>query len=303
MPVTFVTYTIGMLALSGFPLFFSGFWSKDEILHAAHLWPTSQIPFYLGVFGALLTAFYMTRQLYSVFAGASRLPEPTEIDATHHAGHHDHAPTPHESPAMMTIPLVLLAGCTVLLGFLGTPTWPWLQSFLEDTPATASLAGLTTNGFLPLLLTSTVVVLAGLFLGYYLYGRKPIEAAATPDPLEAAQPALFKTLAAAFYFDALYAHTIVLLTNLLADISAFLDLWLFNGLVQLISYTALGLAHLDTLFDRTVVNAGFDLGTQTVASSGRILARLQAGRIQLYLKFIGAAAIVLIALLLWGGAR
>jgi NADH-quinone oxidoreductase subunit L len=81
MPVTFVTYTIGMLALSGFPLFFSGFWSKDEILHAAHLWAPSQIPFYLGVFGALLTAFYMTRQLYYVFAGASRLPVPIPVSA------------------------------------------------------------------------------------------------------------------------------------------------------------------------------------------------------------------------------
>ena len=309
MPVTFVTYTIGMLALSGFPLFFSGFWSKDEILHAAHLWQPSQIPFYLGVFGALLTAFYMTRQLYYVFAGSSRLPLPTEIDAHHHAtlNNHDHVPAPHESPAIMTIPLMLLAACAILLGFLGTPAWPWLQSFLEDIPATASLAALTTNGFLPLLLTSTLVVFAGLFLGYFLYGRKPILASeitvATPDPLAEAQPALFKTLTYAFYFDTLYAHTIVPATYLLARVSAFLDLWLFNGLVQLISYTALGLAHLDTFFDRTVVNAGFDLGTETVASSGRLLSLLQAGRIQLYLKFIGAAAILLIALLLWGGAH
>ncbi len=58
-----------MLALCGFPLFFSGFWSKDEILHAAHGWSVSQVPFYLGAFGALLTAFYMTRQMYYVFGG------------------------------------------------------------------------------------------------------------------------------------------------------------------------------------------------------------------------------------------
>jgi NADH-quinone oxidoreductase subunit L len=51
MPVTFATYAIGMLALAGFPLFFSGFWSKDEILHAAHGWPVSHIPFYLGCAG------------------------------------------------------------------------------------------------------------------------------------------------------------------------------------------------------------------------------------------------------------
>ena len=81
MPVTFATYAVGMLALSGFPLLFSGFWSKDEILHAAHGWGVSRWPFYLGIFGALLTAFYMTRQVCYVFFGqrgqASRWPPPT----------------------------------------------------------------------------------------------------------------------------------------------------------------------------------------------------------------------------------
>jgi NADH-quinone oxidoreductase subunit L len=56
-----------MLALCGFPLFFSGFWSKDEILRAAHTWSISQAPFYIGALGALLTAFYMTRQVFYVF--------------------------------------------------------------------------------------------------------------------------------------------------------------------------------------------------------------------------------------------
>src|SRR5258708_7859444 len=59
MPVTFATYAIGMMALSGVPIFFSGFWSKDEILHAARSWSVTRWPFYLGVVGAFLTAFYM----------------------------------------------------------------------------------------------------------------------------------------------------------------------------------------------------------------------------------------------------
>src|SRR3954465_4688442 len=70
MPVTFATYGIGMLALSGFPLLFSGFWSKDAILASAHEWHSGKGPFYLLVFGALLTAFYMTRQVSYVFFGA-----------------------------------------------------------------------------------------------------------------------------------------------------------------------------------------------------------------------------------------
>src|SRR5262249_31856215 len=73
MPVTFATYAVGMMALSGVPIFFSGFWSKDEILHAAHGWPLTHWPFYLGIAGAFLTAFYMTRQMAFVFFGSCRL--------------------------------------------------------------------------------------------------------------------------------------------------------------------------------------------------------------------------------------
>ena len=72
MPVTFATYAVGMMALSGVPLLFSGFWSKDEILHAAWQWPISRGPFLLGLVGTLLTAFYMTRQVGYVFFGTLR---------------------------------------------------------------------------------------------------------------------------------------------------------------------------------------------------------------------------------------
>ena len=76
MPVTFITYAVGMLALSGFPLLFSGFWSKDDILHAAHSWTVSRVPFYLGLLGAFLTAFYMMRQIVYVFFGQHRAGGP-----------------------------------------------------------------------------------------------------------------------------------------------------------------------------------------------------------------------------------
>src|SRR5206468_8377975 len=72
MPITFTTYAVGMMALSGVPLFFSGFWSKDEILHSAMNWQPSRVPFYFGVAGAFLTAFYMTRQVWYVFFGPYR---------------------------------------------------------------------------------------------------------------------------------------------------------------------------------------------------------------------------------------
>src|SRR6266446_380867 len=72
MPVTFATYAVGMMALAGVPLFFSGFWSKDEILHHAMNWQASRWPFYFGIAGAFLTAFYMTRQVWYVFFRARR---------------------------------------------------------------------------------------------------------------------------------------------------------------------------------------------------------------------------------------
>src|ERR1043165_5163693 len=137
MPVTFATYAIGMLALAGFPLAFSGFWSKDAILHSAHSWQVSHVPFYLGVAGAFLTAFYMTRQVALVFFGSNRGCA-RESAANSHGAKPDkplshessHEPTPHESPLVMTAPLMILAACAIGLSVIGTPAWPWFQTFL-----------------------------------------------------------------------------------------------------------------------------------------------------------------------------
>src|SRR6476620_11323961 len=72
MPVTFGTYAIGMMALSGVPLFFSGGWTKEEILHATAHWPRSNAPYYLMLAGVILTALYMTRHMLYIFFGAHR---------------------------------------------------------------------------------------------------------------------------------------------------------------------------------------------------------------------------------------
>jgi NADH-quinone oxidoreductase subunit L len=303
MPVTFATYAVGMLALCGFPLFFSGFWSKDEILHAAHTWNISQAPFYMGAFAALLTAFYMSRQVFYVFAGKSRLAEgsddPSESLASEDTTSHHASSTPHESPAVMTIPLMILAAFALLLGFLGTPAWPWFQSFLEDTHAAVSFAAFSKDGMLPVMLSSSVIVLLGLGIGWWFYGREPIDQVEAPDNFGKLSPTIFTALGHALYFDIIYNATFVKLTSVMSTISDWLDRWVWNGVVQIVTYLAFGFAHLDNFLDTHVVNSGFDEGCQSVSRSGQILSLLQAGRIQGYLKIVAGTLIVLTILLLW----
>src|SRR5437899_2196096 len=124
MPLTFVTYAVGMMTLSGVPLFFSGAWTKEEILHATAQWPRSHLPYYLVLAGVILTALYMTRQIIYVFFGNQRA-------ASTHA---------HESPRVMTTPLIVLALCAIFFSMVLTPAWPWLQSYLTGEPAQVNIA-------------------------------------------------------------------------------------------------------------------------------------------------------------------
>ena len=295
MPVTFTTYAVGALALCGFPLFFSGFWSKDAILHAAYGWEVSRIPFYLGSIGALLTAFYMTRQVCYVFFGN---PRETAVDQTELPYEPRHGI--HESPAVMTTPLILLALFAALLGFIGTPAWPWLQSFLDMTRASLNFRQFAEGGFLALLLASSLLVFAGLGLGWWMYGRRPIESAADPDRLERMQPALFRALRNGLYVDQLYAITVQRWAWLAARLSDWLDRWIWSGAPRAAAALIEGLGWVDFSLDRWVVNKGFDGGCSSVAGSGRVLARLQDGRIQNYLRLMVAGLAVLAVLLLLG---
>jgi NADH-quinone oxidoreductase subunit L len=299
MPITFATYSVAMLALCGFPLF-SGFWSKDEILHAAHTWNISQAPYYMGAFAALLTAFYMSRQMFYVFFGTSRLPEESGEHAhDHHATDHHASGTPHESPAVMTVPLMILSAFALLLGFFGTPAWPWFQSFLEGTPLSVDFSAFSHGGILPVMLSSSVIVLLGLSIGWWFYGRKPIESAEAPDNFGKLSPPVFTLLGHAFYMDTFYGATFIRLNTLLSKISDWFDRWIWNGAVKTVTLLTFGFAHLDNFIDTHVVNAGFDEGCESVSRSGQILSRLQGGRVQGYLKIIAGALIVFTILLLW----
>lgn len=298
MPVTFATYAIGMLALSGFPLFFSGFWSKDEILHASSLWSVSRAPFYLGLAGALLTAFYMTRQVCYVFFGKPRSASfgAEALGATVQRSE-EH---PHESPAAMTIPLVVLAAAVVLLSVVGTPAWPSLQAFLEGERTTLSFSRLLQDGMLPLMLASSLIVFLGFALGWWLYGRKSHHAARY-DSLESMPARLFALLQNGLYVDTFYRATFIRWNAWCAAVCAWCDRWVWNGAVQMVSYATRGLARFNGLIDDRIVNAGFDDGCRAASGSGSMLSRMQNGQAQTYLRLAGGGLIVLILFLLWSG--
>ncbi|HWX22945.1 MAG TPA: NADH-quinone oxidoreductase subunit L [Candidatus Binatia bacterium] len=311
MPVTFATYAVGMLALSGFPLLFSGFWSKDDILHAAHAWSVSYWPFCLGVIGAFLTAFYMTRQVCLVFFGNCRLElgktTSSEQGTVAHAGlpAKEHPQTelpsiPHESPPVMLVPLVVLAFFSIFLGFIGTPAWPWFQAFLNGETASSSIGMLLESDVLRVMSISSTVVLVGLGVGYWLYGRRPIAASEEQDVLQRAWPNLFVLLQRKFFVDEVYEWSLVRFNAGCSRVCDLLDRAVWNGGVLLLAYAVIALSWVNRIIDERVINVGFDESCRGLSKGGGIFSRFQDGQVQRYLRVIGVTLVVLVLLFIWG---
>jgi NADH-quinone oxidoreductase subunit L len=282
MPVTFGTYAIGMMALSGVPLFFSGGWTKEEILHATAHWPRSHAPYYLMLAGVVLTALYMTRQMIYVFFGNRR-------SAAGHA---------HESPRVMTMPLIVLAIGTVFLGVVLTPAWPWLHGYLMGEPVYFDIAHLIQ----PMLFISLLLVGGGIALGIWFYGNAGEQDRGRPaevDPLEHAQPALFRFLANKMWIDELYARTIIALAWATARLSDWMDRHVWDGLVR--GFGAIG--QLFGMFtadvDERGINAGVDETTVGARGLGRLLSGAHSGQIQIYLSVVAVGMLALLLLYAW----
>ncbi|MCX7556597.1 NADH-quinone oxidoreductase subunit L [Xanthomonadaceae bacterium JHOS43] len=152
MPITFITMVIGTLALVGTP-FFSGYFSKDSIILAAQVaaekggW-VQAYAYWAVLLGVFVTSFYSFRLLYLTFFGKERFRDAHDAHAGHdahdHHGHGDHAHEPHESPWVVTLPLVLLAIPSILIGFFTVGPMLFGDFFagaISVLPAHDSLAG------------------------------------------------------------------------------------------------------------------------------------------------------------------
>jgi NADH-quinone oxidoreductase subunit L len=276
MPVTFWVYIIGTLALAGiFP--FAGFWSKDEILFdAAKLHPEI---FILLAIAAFFTAFYMGRQIWMVWFGKPR-----------------HAAAEHakESPKVVTIPLMVLAGLSVLGGALNLPGVHTLGNWLEHTiklaeheVEVAPWLQISWGGLNPLVaLLSTVLALLAIFISWLIYGRKPLETG-QKDPLKKPLGFLFTGMENKWFVDegyqAIFLKPYSAISRFLADVidwrfwHDFVHEKVIAGTYNFISKTVLDL-RVDRQFIDAIANGLGEL-TKRVSAG---LRRLQNGFVRSY---------------------
>lgn len=211
MPITFIVYLIGALALAGIAPF-AGFFSKDEILVAAN--QGNMAIFVVLVAAAFLTAFYMGRQVLMVFFGEAR------TDAAKHA---------KESSLLVTIPLMVLALLSVLGGALNLPGLHTLEHWLEYTLEITHPA----EFIVPIAVGSLVVALVAILLAYLVYGRKPLADAKAADPLAKSLGVLFQWMNKKFMVDELYQAVILGPYKKLADFFAHpVDQGVIDGVVN-----------------------------------------------------------------------
>ena len=192
-PMTHIVFLIGTLAIAGIPPL-AGFWSKDEIM--AHAFVHGYFHLYLlAAIGAFLTSFYMFRLTYLTFYGQSRV-EP-------HVAKHI-----HESPPVMTVPLMILAGLAVVGGFLGVPPeHGWFHSFLHDvaTPMCAEPHEVGMSTLLGLMGVAVAIALGGWGLAHYMYSIRPQMANEWAEKF----PQAYTTFLNKYYVDEFYDRFIV----------------------------------------------------------------------------------------------
>jgi len=281
MPITFWTFLIGGLALSGFPVLTAGFWSKDAIFAEAfgtgHL-----LVFIVLALAAFLTAFYTMRQITLTFFGEAR------SQAAEHAS---------ETTWTMTLPLVVLAVFAVGVGWAGMPAWftggivpDWFHEFVGGT--LAQVPETVTFNWIPVA-TSLVVALGGLFCGWLAYRKVSVP---SEDRLQ------IPLLKNKYYFDEIYAFLFVRPAKWIAEkfTSEYMDQVVIDGVLHNLARFSLFLGHaFRNYFDKPVINEFVGDGAgKTVRASGFGLRKIQAGRVQYYM-IVAIVILVIFAFLFY----
>ena len=231
LPVTHATFLVGALGLAGVvPL--AGFWSKDAVLAA--VWQRGSagylVLYVLALLTALLTAFYTFRAFFLTFYGPKRLPEET-------GGH------THESPRVMTVPMIVLAGATIVAG-MALEWGRWLEHFLAKTPSIAYLESashapeVATGSKWTIAALGTLAAAAGIGLAWYLYLAAPGVLRRLTKRMQ--DLGLYGVSLGKFFVDEFYAWLIVRPLEALARLSAWLDSAAIDGLVNLVGWLPKG---------------------------------------------------------------
>jgi NADH-quinone oxidoreductase subunit L len=278
MPITFWTFLIGGFALSGFPLITAGFWSKDEILADAFGHGHWAVFITLAV-AAFLTAFYTMRQITLTFLGEPRTKEA------------EHA---QETPWTMTVPLMVLSFFAVTYGWVGIPEhFPllgglvpnWFHDFVGHTLAEVPEA--PEFNWIPLL-TSLVVALGGLALGYVTYRNVK---SVSEDKLQ------IPLLKNKYYFDEAYNFLFVKPAYWFAEnvVYKFLDKRVIDGILHAFGPSTQGLGSaLRNYIDLPIINRAIGDGSAEITYwFGGKLRVIQTGRIQQYLMLALVTFIVI----------
>jgi len=259
LPITYPTFLIGAIAIAGIP-FFSGFFSKDAILTQAFA-SGNYFVWVLGIMGAVLTAFYMFRLIFLTFHGEERL----DPEVKKHL---------HESPRMMTVPLVILAFFSIIAGYVGLPVvigekLNIFQNFLEPVMVKAHEAhpSIQTEWFL--ILISVAVAVTGIFIAYVFYIRNP----RIPGQLRNQFPGVYRLLFNKYYVDEIYNAAFV-------------------------KTTVRGSETVYNNFDLKVIDGALNGTAAATNFSGKILSYLQSGLLKDYALVFLLGVIIFLGFLL-----
>ena len=242
MPITTATFIIGSLALAGiFP--FAGFWSKDEIITAAYT--TGHYGYFIiAELVAFMTAFYMFRLIFRTFFGENHSDPETHL---------------HESPKVMTVPLMILAFFAIFAGFVGAP-------FMHNGYASYVFYGAPhhaeANFFVMGL--STVLALAGIVLAYFMYQKKSID----PAKIAKASGPIYGILSNRFYVDEFYQ-------------------WIFDVVVMGFSYAC-------KWVDTYIIDGFLDCIANATKWVGKTLRKTETGDVQVYAMVMFFAVLVIV---------